>query len=67
MAFTERAKHSVYYHYSPTYQYSLGVEGVRNRISGDEHSYVRLTYLLNRKNTQHSQRNLYLQSGIDPR
>ena len=66
MAFTERAKHSVYYHYSPTYQYSLGVEGVRNRISGDEHSYVRLTYLLNRKNTQHSQRNLYLQSGIDP-
>ena len=47
MAFSNQAKHSVYYHYSPTYQYSVGVEGVRNRISGDEHSYVRLTYLLN--------------------
>ena len=66
MAFTDRAKHSVYYHYSPSYRYSVGIEGVRSRYSGDEHSYLRLTYLLNRKNTQDSQRNLYFQSGLDP-
>ena len=28
------------------------------------YSYFRFTYLLNRKNTEHSQRNLYFQSGI---
>ena len=66
MAFTNQAKHSVYFHYSPTYQYSLGIEAVRNRINDHEQRYVRLTYLLNRKNTQHSQRNLYLQSGVEP-
>ena len=30
----------------------------------DNYSYVRYTYLLNRKNTENSQRNLYFQSGI---
>ena len=66
MAFSDQAKHSFYYHYSPTYKFSVGVEAVEIRQNGDEHSYLRLTYLLNRKNTQNSQRNLYLQSGVDP-
>ena len=66
MAFSDQAKHSFYYHYSPTYKFSVGVEAVEIRQNGDEHSYLRLTYLLNRKNTQGSQRNLYLQSGVDP-
>ena len=66
MAFSDQAKHSFYYHYSPTYKFSVGVEAVEIRQNGDEHSYLRLTYLLDRKNTQDSQRNLYLQSGVDP-
>ena len=32
----------------------------------DEYSFFRFTYLLDRKNTQNSQRNLYFQSGLDP-
>ena len=66
MAFSDQAKHSFYYHYSPTYKFSVGVEAVEIRQNGDEHSYLRLTYLLDRKNTQNSQRNLYLQTGVDP-
>ena len=44
MAFSDQAKHSFYYHYSPTYKFSVGVEAVEIRQNGDEHSYLRLTY-----------------------
>ncbi len=66
MAFSDSAKQSVYFHYSPTYKYSLGVEAVRGVHPDRDYSYLRFTYLLNRKNTQHSQRNIYFQSGVSP-
>ena len=66
MAFSDNTKHSVYFHYSPTYRYALGVEAVKDTHLGNDFSYLRFTYLLNRKNTRHSQRNLYFQAGASP-
>ena len=64
MLITDNMKDSIYYHYSPTYKYSVGIETVRDLIFDQEYSYLRFTYLMNRKNTRQSQRNLYFQSGI---
>ena len=64
MAFSDNMKNSIYYHYSPNYKYSLGVEALKDKHLDKNHAYFRLTYLLNRKNTKQSQRNLYFQSGI---
>lgn len=64
MAFSDSTKHSLYYHYSPSYKYAIGVEVIKDRYFKNEHAFFRFTYLINRKNTQNSQRNLYLQSGI---
>tara|TARA_B100000579_G_scaffold407214_1_gene394303 strand:+ start:31 stop:633 length:603 start_codon:yes stop_codon:yes gene_type:complete len=64
MAFSNDMKNSVYYHYSPSYKYSVGMEIGDDRFFREEYSYLRFTYLANRKNTPHSQRNLYFQSGI---
>lgn len=64
MAFSDNMKNSIYYHYSPSYKYSLGVEALKDKQLDKDHAYFRLTYLLNRKNTQQSQRNLYFQSGV---
>ena len=64
MSFSDNIKDSLYYHYSPSYKYSVGIENIRDKYFDDNYSYVRFTYLLNRKNTENSQRNLYLQSGI---
>ena len=64
MSFSDNIKDSLYYHYSPSYKYSVGIENIRDKYFNDNYSYVRFTYLLNRKNTEKSQRNLYLQSGI---
>ena len=64
MLITDNMKDSFYYHYSPTYKYSVGIETVKDLIFDQEYSYLRFTYLMNRKNTRHSQRNLYFQSGI---
>jgi len=55
---------SVYYHYSPSYKYSLGIQQIKDKYFNSNYSYLRLTYLLNRRNTKNSQRNLYLQSGL---
>ncbi len=55
---------SIYYHYSPTYKYSMGVEFVKNKPLINEYVNFRFTYLLNRNNTPNSQRNLYMQSGV---
>lgn len=65
MAFSNVTKDSLYYHYSPTYKYSIGIEALRDKHLDNNDLYLRLAYLLNRKNTQNSQRNLYFQSGIN--
>lgn len=64
MGFSDNMMDSIYYHYSPTYKYSIGIESIQNKYFNENYSYVRFTYLLNRKNTQTSQRNLYFQSGL---
>ena len=55
---------SIYLHYSPTYKYSIGLERVKNKFYKNTENYFRFTYLVNRKNTDISQRNLYFQSGV---
>ena len=64
MAFSDNMKNSLYYHYSPSYKYSVGIEDIKDKYFKDKYSYLRFTYLLNRKNTLTSQRNLYFQSGV---
>ena len=64
MSNTDNMRDTFYYHYSPTYKYSLGLEAVKDDYFKTDFSYFRLTYLLNRKNTRYSQRNLYFQSGV---
>jgi len=66
MAMSDDMKESIYYHYSPTYKYSVGIESVNDKFFDKDYIYLRLTYLLNRKNTKNSQRNLYFQSAISP-
>ena len=61
---SEKQRDTLYYHYSPTYKFSVGIQAVKDKYFNKNYSYLRFTYLLNRKNTPHSQRNLYLQSGI---
>ena len=64
MLFSDNMKNSAYLHYSPSYKYSLGIELVKDKHFDEEYAVFRYTYLLNRKNTQTSQRNLYFQSGV---
>ena len=49
---------SYYYHFSPSYKYSVGFELVDDKHFRDEYLNLRSTYLLDRKNTKESQRNL---------
>tara|TARA_E500000331_G_C17041129_1_gene619622 strand:- start:150 stop:752 length:603 start_codon:yes stop_codon:yes gene_type:complete len=64
MAFSNQLKESIYYHYSPSYKYSVGVESLKDKFQKKNYSYLRFTYLLNRTNTTDSQLNIYFQSGI---
>ena len=64
IAFSDNMKDSLYYHYSPSYKYSIGIERLKDKFFNTNYSYARFTYLLNRKNTDNSQRNLYFQSGL---
>ncbi len=64
MSFSDNMKESIYYHYSPSYKYSVGIEGVKDKVFNSKYSYLRYTYLLDRKNTDISQRNLYFQFGL---
>ena len=59
-------QNSLYYHYSPTYKLSVGLEAVKDYTIDETYSLARVTYLLSRKNTAQSQRNLYLAGGISP-
>jgi hypothetical protein len=64
MMISNQMQDSAYYHYSPTYKFSIGIQKVKDKYFNSNYSYLRFTYLLNRKNTKNSQRNLYFQSGI---
>lgn len=64
MILSDEREDSVYYHYSPSYKYSLGIELVDEKQHTKNHANLRYTYLLDRKNTQYSQRNLYFQSSL---
>jgi len=61
---TDSMKSSYYYHYSPLYRYSLGVEYVNDRHFNDQYFNLRGTYLLDRENTKSSQRNFYITGGL---
>ena len=66
MGFSDNMKDSIYAHYSPSHLYSFGIESKKDKYTQSDYSYLRFTYLLNRKNTEKSQRNFYFQSGINP-
>ena len=55
---------SYYYHYSPSFKYSVGAEYINDRYYNNQYISIRSTYLLDRKNTKASQRNLYLTASI---
>ena len=55
MSMSDSMKDSIYFHYSPTYKYSIGIESVKDKFFDKNFIYLRLTYLINRKNTKHSQ------------
>ncbi len=58
------ANETLFYHYSPSFKYSLGIEGVKAKRQDKNYCYLRGTYLVGRKNTVSSQRNLYAQAGL---
>lgn len=64
MIYSNNMKNSVYYHYSPTYNYSFGLELLEDKVFDTSYAYLRATRLLNRRNTKNSQRNLYFRSGV---
>ena len=64
MTFSDVMKNSAYLHYSPNHKYSVGIETLKDKHFQQNYSYFRFTYLLDRENTKHSQRNLYFYSGI---
>lgn len=66
MGFSDNMKDSIYAHYSPSHLYSFGIESKKDKYTQSDYSYLRFTYLLDRKNTEKSQRNFYFQSGINP-
>jgi hypothetical protein len=55
---------TLYLHYSPTWKDAVGVEAVNDKSLNDDYAYFRYTRLLFRKNTRHSQGNIYLNTGI---
>ena len=64
MHFNDNIKESIYYHYSPSFKYSVGVEKFNDKIFDRSDTNLRFTYLVNRKNTKNSQRNFYFQSAV---
>jgi hypothetical protein len=64
MANSSSQADNIYWHYTPDIKYSLGVDYQKDKISDELFASARFTYLLNRKNTATSQRNLYLKTGV---
>ena len=52
MHFNDNMKESIYYHYSPSFKYSVGVEKFDDKIFDRSETNLRFTYLVNRKNTK---------------
>ena len=44
MMFSDNMKDSLYYHYSPSYKYSVGIENLKDKNLRDDYSYLRFTY-----------------------
>jgi hypothetical protein len=65
MGFSDNMKDSIYAYYSPSHLYSFGIESKKDKYTQSDYSYLRFTYLLDRKNAEKSQRNFYFQSGIN--
>jgi len=55
---------NIYWHYTPNINYSIGLDYQQDKISNEYFPSARFTYLLNRKNTAASQRNLYIKTGV---
>ena len=55
---------SYYYHYSPTYIYSMGLEYIDDKHFNEKYLNFRTTYLLKRENTKDSQGNLYITGSL---
>mgnify|MGYP003318614916 CR=1 FL=1 len=47
---TDSMKSSYYYHYSPMYKYSIGVEYMDDKHFKEDYLNLRATYLIDRKN-----------------
>ena len=58
------ARSNAYIHYSPSHKMSIGLDLTKDKIDRTKYANARITYLLNRRNTKHSQRNLYVQAGV---
>ena len=56
MHFNDSMKESIYFHYSPTYKFSVGLETMKNKVFSSNETNIRFTYLINRKNKKSSQR-----------
>ena len=54
----------MYWHYTPGRRYSLGFSMRHNRMHDETDAVARVAYLVNRRNTRNTQRNLYLKSGV---
>lgn len=61
---SDSVRDALYYHYSPTYKYSVGIEAVNDKFLNQKYLYFKYNYLLGRRNTETSQSNLYFRSGI---
>ena len=46
MHFNDSMKESIYYHYSPTYKFSIGLETMQNKVFSTNETNIRFTYLL---------------------
>ena len=55
---------NIYWHYTPNINYSLGLDYQKDKVSNEYFPAARFTYLINRKNTEKSQRNLYFKTGV---
>jgi hypothetical protein len=64
MAYSNAQADKIYWHYTPNIKYSLGIDYQEDKITEQSFASARFTYLLHRKNTATSQRNLYLKSGV---
>ena len=41
MVLKDNMKNSIYYHYSPTYKYSIGIEAIEDKLLSKNYSYLR--------------------------